>query len=103
MEYVRLAAPLLVKLKFRDRNLADQIERNENSMTSNLAEGASEDRPKVKADRYRVSKRETEECAMNWEKSVNAGHIEEQEINPLLSLLDEIARMLAGLIRRFTP
>ena len=72
-------------------------------MGSNLAEGASEDRPKVKADRYRVAKRETEEAAMNWESAVASGYLTVSDVDGLLELLDEIARMLAALIRRFDP
>lgn len=65
LQYRELAAPLLVRIKLVDVDLHNQLRRNGNSMGSNLAEGASEDRPKVKADRYRVAKRETEEAAMN--------------------------------------
>ena len=74
-----------------------------NWIGSNIAEGASEDRPKVKADRYRVAKREAEEAAMNWESAVASGYLTVKEIEPLLKLLDEISRMLAALIRRFDP
>ena len=101
MDYVRLATPLIIRVKLRDRDLASQIDRNGNSMTSNLAEGASEDRPKVKANSYRIAKREVEEAAMNWEKAVSSGYLADHEIKPLLAPLDEIARMMAALIRRF--
>lgn len=103
LEYRALAAPLLVRIKRVDVDLHNQLKRNGNSMGSNLAEGASEDRPKVKADRYRVAKRETEEAAMNWESAVASGYLTMTGIQPLLNLLDEIARMLAALIRRFDP
>jgi four helix bundle protein len=103
MEYRRLAAGPLVRIKLRDRNLWSQITRNGNSMGSNIGEGASEDRPKVKANSYRIAKREAEEAALNWESAHASGFISRAEMEELLSLLDEIARMLAGLIRRFDP
>ena len=103
LEYRSLAAPLLVRIKLVDVDLHNQLKRNGNSIGSNLAEGASEDRPKVKADRYRVAKREAEEAAMNWESAVASGYLTVKEIEPLLKLLDEISRMLAALIRRFDP
>ena len=56
IEYRALAAPLLVRIKLVDVDLHNQIKRNRNSIGSNIAEGASEDRPKIKADRYRVAK-----------------------------------------------
>ena len=101
LEYRALAAPLLVRIKLVDVDLHHQLKRNGNSVGSNIAEGASEDRPKVKADRYRVAKREAEEAAMNWESAVASKYLTMKDINPLLQLLDEIARMLAALIRRF--
>jgi four helix bundle protein len=103
IEYRALAAPLLARIKQVDVDLHNQIKRNGNSIGSNLAEGASEDRPKVKADRYRVAKREAEEAAMNWESAVASRYLTAREIEPLLQLLDEISRMLAALIRRFDP
>jgi len=103
VQYTTLAQPLIRALMRRDGNLASHIERNGNSIGSNLAEGASEDRPKVKANFYRIAKRETEEAAANWEKAVISGHLSQDQIEPLLNLLDEIARMFAGLIKRFNP
>src|SRR5688500_8991496 len=96
LQYRGLAAPLLVRIKRVDVDLHNQLKRNGNSMGSNLAEGASEDRPKVKADRYRVAKRENEEAAMNWESAVSSGYLSVSHVNGLLELLDEIARMLAA-------
>ena len=101
IDYRRLSVPLLLKLKRRDLNLAGQVERNGNSMGSNTAEGASEDRPKLKAHYYRIAKRETEEAAANWEQAEASGFVTADEIAPLLKLLDEVARMLAALVRRF--
>ena len=102
LEYRALAAPLLVRIKLVDVDLHNQLKRNGNSIGSNIAEGASEDRPKVK-DRYRIAKREAEEAAMNWESAVASGYLNVKEIDSLLQLLDEISRMLAALIRRFDP
>lgn len=103
LEYRRLAAPLLIRIKLVDVDLYNQLKRNGNSIGSNLGEGASEDRPLVKADRYRISKREAEEAAMNWELAVASGYLTVSEIAPLLALLDEIVLMLAALVRRFDP
>jgi four helix bundle protein len=103
LQYRALAAPLLVRIKLVDVDLHNQLKRNGNSIGSNIAEGASEDRPRVKADRYRVAKREAEEAGMNWESAVASEYLTVGEIEPPLELLDETARMLAGLIRRFDP
>ena len=103
LEYRRLAAPLLIRIKLVDVDLHNQLKRSGNSIGSNIAEGASEDRPKVKADRYRVAKREAEEAAMNWESAVASRYLKTPEVEPLHQLLDEIARMLAALVRRFDP
>lgn len=51
LQYRALAAPLLVRIKLVDVDLHNQLKRNGNSIGSNIAEGASEDRPRVKADR----------------------------------------------------
>lgn len=101
LQYRALAARLLVRIKLVDVDLHNQLKRNGNSIGSNIAEGASEDRPKVKADRYRVAKREAEEAGMNWESAVASGYLADDEIEPLLQVLDETSRMLAALIRRF--
>jgi four helix bundle protein len=81
-----LAAPLLVRIKLVDVDLHNQLKRNGNSIGSNIAEGASEDRPKVKADRYRIAKREAEEAGTNWESAVASGYLTMKEIDPLLKL-----------------
>ena len=96
LEYRALAAPLLVRIKLVDVDLHNQRKRNGNSMGSNIAEGASEDRPKVKPDRYRIAKREVEEAAMNWESAAASGYVNVKKTDALLQLLDEIARMLAA-------
>jgi four helix bundle protein len=103
LQYRALAAPLLARIKLADVDLHNQLKRNGNSIGSNIAEGASEDRPRVKADRYRVAKREAEEAGMNWESAVASRYLTVSEIEPLLQVLDEISRMLAALIRRFDP
>jgi four helix bundle protein len=103
LQYRALAAPLLARIKLADVDLHNQLKRNGNSIGSNIAEGASEDRPRVKADRYRVAKREAEEAGMNWESTVASGYLTAREIDPLLQILDEISRMLFALIRRFDP
>ena len=86
LEYRVLAAPLLVRIKLVDVDLHNQLKRNGNSIGSNIAEGASEDRPKVKADRYRIAKREAEEAGTNWESAVASGYLTMKEIDPLLKL-----------------
>jgi four helix bundle protein len=96
-----LVAPIIEKIRLRDRDLATQLQRSSNSVPSNIGDGASEDRPKVKADRYRTAKRETEESAINLEKACRLGYVTRAEVEPLLALLDEIARMLYSLIKRF--
>lgn len=103
LAYRALATPLLARLKLSDVDLHNQLKRNGNSIASNIAEGASEDRPKVKADRYRMAKREAEEAGMNWESAVASTYLTAREIEPPLQVLDEISRMLAALIRRFDP
>jgi four helix bundle protein len=103
LEYRVLAAPLLVRIKLVDVDLHNQLKRNGNSIGSNIAEGASEDRPKVKADRYRIAKREAEEAGMNWESAVASRYLTAKQIAASLQLLDEISLMLGALIRRFDP
>lgn len=101
LQYCILAAPVIDKIRLRDRDLANQLQRSSNSIPSNIGEGASEDRPKLKADRYRTAKRETEESASSLEKACRLGYVTREEVAPLLKLLDEIARMLFSLIKRF--
>jgi four helix bundle protein len=103
LEYRALAAPLLVRIKLVDVDLHNHLKRNGNSFGSNIAEGASEDRPMVKSDRYRIAKREAEEAGMNWESAVASGYLTHEKVEPLLQLLDEIVLMLGALIRRFDP
>ncbi|MEX2282620.1 MAG: four helix bundle protein [Gemmatimonadota bacterium] len=101
LQYSVLVAPIIDKIRFRDRDLASQLQRSSNSVPSNIGEGASEDRPKMMVDRYRTAKREAEESAINLEKAWRLGYVTRAEVEPLLALLDEIARMLFGLIKRF--
>lgn len=57
----------------------------------------------MKANFYRVSKRETEECALAWEKSLRCGHTPRAKTEQALQYLEECVLMLATLIRRFDP
>lgn len=101
LQYCVLVAPVIDKIRLRDRDLANQLKRHSNALPSNIGEGASEDRPKLKADRYRMAKREAEESASSLEKACRLGYVTREEVAPLLKLLDEVARMLFSLIKRF--
>jgi hypothetical protein len=48
MEYDEKASKLIPIVAKHDRNLADHLKRSGNSFLTNLAEGASDDRPLVK-------------------------------------------------------
>jgi four helix bundle protein len=103
MMYDEHAARLIPLVRKVDRSLADHLQRSGNSLLTNLAEAASEDRPLMKAAGYRTAKREAEECALAWEKSLRRGITPHDETEQAIELLDECARMLAALIRRFDP
>ncbi len=103
MEYDEIAASLIPEVRKHDRSLASHLERSGNSFLTNLAEGASEDRPLMKAASFRVSKREAEECALSWEKCIKRGYTPRDRTEQAIALLDECARMLAALIRRHDP
>src|SRR5688572_1323010 len=101
LEYSVLVQPIIEKIRLHDRDMASQLQRSSNSVPTNIAEGASEDRPKIKADRYRTAKREAEESASDLEKACRLGWVTREEIAQCMFLLDEIARMLYSLIKRF--
>ena len=96
LEYSVLVQPIIEKIRLHDRDMASQLQRSSNSVPTNIAEGASEDRPKVKADRYRTAKREAEESASDLEKACRLGWVTREEIARCMFLLDEIARMFGA-------
>ena len=103
VEYDSLAVKLIPSVQRFDRSLADHLTRSGNSLLTAIAEGASSDQPKMKAMSYRTGKRESEECSGCWEKTLRLGWTPQAETLKLLSLLDEVARMLGALIIRFDP
>jgi len=103
VEYDRLATKLIPSVRRFDRSLASHLTRSGNSLLTAIAEGASADQPKMKAMSYRTGKREAEECSICWEKSSREGWTPREETQELLNFLDEVARMLGGLIKRFDP
>jgi four helix bundle protein len=103
LEYDALAAELIPMVRKRDKSLAHHLARSGNSFLTNLGEGASDDRPLVKASHYRIAKREAEECAICWEKSLRRGYTPRDKTERAIALLHECVLMLAALIRRFDP
>jgi four helix bundle protein len=102
-EYDEIATRMLPLIRQHDRDLADHLQRSGNSFLTNLAEGAAEDRPKVKAGSYRVAKREGEECAIACETARRRKYLPAELADQGLGKMDECVRMLATLIRRFDP
>ena len=103
LQYDTLVAELIPMIRQQDRSLADHLERSTNSFLTNTSEGGSEDRPLMKANFYRVAKREAEECALCLDKALRRGYTPRGKTEQALSYLEECVLMLASLIRRFDP
>jgi four helix bundle protein len=101
--YNQLVRPLIAQVARRSPRQADDLQRAGASLQHNIGEGASKDRPKSKANYYRIAKGSGEECAAGWEVCIDQGWVREHQLTEALSLLDEIARMLHALILRFDP
>ena len=102
-EYNRLVVPLIAQVRRRNREQADQLSSAGGSLQHNIGEGASKDQPKTKAYHYRIAKGSAEECAAGWELCIDLGYVTAEQLTKAMKLLDEIARMLFGLIMRFDP
>ena len=102
-QYDELASQLIPLVRRHDRSLADHLTRSTNSFLTNVSEGGSEDRPLMKANFYRIAKREAEECALGWDKCLRRGYTPRRQTEQALAYLDECVLMLAELIRRVDP
>jgi four helix bundle protein len=103
VEYDELCVNLIPRVRQFDRSLASHLLRSGNSLLTAIAEGASADQPKMKATSYRNAKREAEECACCWEKTLRRAWTPVRPTSQAIKLADEVASMLAHLITRFDP
>ena len=79
--------------------LADQIRRASVSIASNIAEGHGLHTPKAFIRHLRIARGSLAEVDTQIEIASRVGYASRSRVAPLVKELDEISRMLAGLIR----
>lgn len=84
--------------KIRDRYLRDQIQRASLSIILNLTEGAAKYSYKEKVHYYRIARGSAFECVPILQELFDDEVFIKEQYNNLYSLLEEIGKMLSGLI-----
>ena len=79
--------------------LADQLRRSAVSIASNIAEGHQLHSKKSYVHHLRISRGSLAEVETQIAIATKVGYVTESAVEPLLEELDEIGRMIAGLIR----
>lgn len=84
-------------------SLADQMRRASISIPSNIAEGHGRHSTKSFIYHLRIARGSLAELETQVLLSVRLDYISERRVEALLSELDEISKMLAGLVRSLNP
>ena len=79
--------------------LADQIRRASVSIASNIAEGHGLHTPRAFIKHLRIARGSLAEVDTQIEIATRVGYATSSRVRPLIEELEEISRMLAGLIR----
>ncbi len=80
-------------------NLAEQMRRSVISVPSNIAEGAARTSPKEKLQFWSVARGSLSELDTELEISLRLGYLDKSGYDGLADILDEVDRMLSGLMR----
>jgi four helix bundle protein len=83
--------------------LTNQMRRAVISITSNIAEGFRRKNPREKRQFYRIADGSLSELESQVEVSHRLKYVPEEDYLNLLSRIDEISRMLSGLISSVAP
>ena len=79
--------------------LSDQIRRSVVSIPSNIAEGCARESKSEMTYFLRIAKGSAAELETQLLLCLNIGYLKKQDLEPLISLLDEISRMLRSLMK----
>jgi four helix bundle protein len=80
-------------------SLVDQLRRSAMSMPANLAEGSGRWHPKDKRQFFWIARGSAQECVVFIDLAAHLNIISDMEREELRLNLEEIARMIAGLIK----
>ena len=83
----------------RDFSLVDQMRRSAVSVPSNIAEGDERKSDKESVRFFHIAKGSLAELATQLEIAKEVGYFSASQIEPLTNQCDELAKMLAALIR----
>ena len=72
------------------------------SIPSNVAEGYERDTPRERCHFLRIAKGSAAECWTQMLIGIEAGLLDGNTFRPLIKELEEIAGMLAGLVKHYT-
>jgi four helix bundle protein len=80
-------------------NLAEQMRRSVISVPSNIAEGAARTSPREKLQFWSVARGSLSELDTELEIALSLGYLDKRGYDGLADILDEVDRMLSGLMR----
>ena len=85
----------------RDYGFRDQVSRSGSSIPSNIAEGYERESGRDRVRFLTIAKGSCAECWTQLLVGTEAGFLDPEKTAPMIKELDEISRMLRGLIARF--
>jgi len=80
-------------------NLTEQMRRSVTSVPSNIAEGAARTSPREKLQFWSVARGSLSELDTEIEIALRLGYLDKRGYDGLADILDEVDRMLSGLMR----
>ena len=90
----------LIKNTSIDKSIRDQLKRAALSISLNIAEGTSRFTKPDRRNFYVISRGSVYECVAILDHMLKVKALEEKQYNSLVSLLEEISKMLYTLIER---
>jgi len=85
--------------KFEQYGLSDQMRRSAVSVTSNIAEGFGRQTAKEKGQYYYLAKGSLTELRNQLYVARDVGYVTLTEVNKILIIMEEVYKMLFGLIK----
>ena len=86
----------------KDFGFRDQLRRSSVSVPSNIAEGFERDSDREFARSLRISKGSCGELRTQLYIAARIGYIDGEKMSEMVSRVEEVSRMLAGLIQRLS-
>jgi four helix bundle protein len=99
-EAYELIVKQILRNKYTPLRLNDQLERASSSIVLNIAEGAAIYSKKDKKNYYLIARGSTQECVAALRLLKIRGTLTDEKFQLIYSKLEEIAKMLTGLIKK---